>query len=348
MAVASSSIPERAVNGHRPARVPPDEPAPAAANETERALLAAARAGDFFDPLGSTAPTSEVATGWGGGSVRARFLVALLTSPDAGVHRLGVRATGIRITETLDLRAAKLLVPLDLNGCRLTRGPRLDDASGSFIAVRGCTVTHGGLEAARLHLDGSLDLSRTSFRSRVSLHDAHIGADLICHHTRFRRGASTEALYAPGITVDADVLLDGSTATGCVDLSQARIERSLHARCVSYSCRTGPAMRLRGVHVGGEVDCAGATVSAPVDAIEARGLEAGIVSFDPCFDEKLTDGAPRAMTARGCLSFRHATITAFRARGACLRRPAAAAHRDREQALNLTGAKVAGDVDLGP
>jgi uncharacterized protein YjbI with pentapeptide repeats len=314
---------------------------------TEQDFVGKAREGSFFDP-GGKAPRPSESSGWAERVVDADVVAALLTAPGARVHRLGVRLRGVHISGTLDLRAAKLLAPLDLWGCRLTCGPKLDDAHGSSIAVRDCHLGRGGLDAARLDLDGTLDLSGTKFQGRVSLHDARIGADLVCSRTQFCRGRRAVALYAPGVTVEASVLLDKSTAGGCVDLSQATIERSVDCRCVEYTCSNGPALRLRGSRVGADVDCRGAKVSSKRSAIDADHLTAGNVLLSP--DADGTEGGERPSFAdvAGCVSFAGAKLDSLRVDGAHLQGATTSQEDATLVALDLTGARIEGEVSLAP
>lgn len=310
-------------------------------------LVKAARDGDVFDPLRRSAPHPSQSDGWVGATVRASVVAALLTGLGGSAHRCGVRLRGVKIQSTLDLGAAKLLVPLELDGCRLTSGVALDDARGSSVAIRSCCVAGGGVEAARLRLEGCLDLTGSELAARVSLHDAWIGADLICRDTRFHRGKFEDALYAPGVSVQADVLLTGARSTGCIDFKQAKIERSIESHGAEYACTTKPALRLRGASVGGELDCCGLKVAGTPSAIDAEHLTAGNVRFSRLVR---SDGTAQVVEARGCLSFEGAELKALLADGAELHGSQSRLDEGDEDshALDLTGAKVRGAVSLAP
>ena len=173
----------------------------------------------------------------------------------------GLRLQGARITGRLDLENLTTDVNFELTGCLLEEGVLARDARVTFVGLRGCLLGHPTeppMDAERL-ICSVLDLSGTTIIGHaelgaVNLTGAHIGG-LDCSGATLGND-SGPALAADGLRVDQNMYLsDGFTATGSGE----------HG-----------AVRLAGGHIGGTLECRGATLgndSGP--ALAADGLQVG-------------------------------------------------------------------------
>ena len=170
------------------------------------------------------------------------------------------------------------------------------------------------LNASRLHVDehmflrGGFSATGSSKRGAVYLYGAHIGGQLDCDGARLRND-SGPALNADGLEVGQDMYLrqefnaTGAGDLGAVRLRGARIGGDLDCTGAGLRNDSGPALnaddlqvghdlflrggftaigagdlgavRLRGAHIGGQLDCDGARLrndSGP--ALNASGLQA--------------------------------------------------------------------------
>ena len=178
----------------------------------------------------------------------------------------GLRLRGARITGRLDLENLTTDVSFELTDCLLEEGVLARDARLAFVGLTGCQLEHPAeppLDADRLTCS-VLDLSKATIighaeAGAVNLPGAHIGGQLDCDGASLRND-SGPALNADGLQVDQDMFLRGGfTATGTGEFG---------------------AVRLVGAHIGGSLDCTGASLrndSGP--ALNADGLQVGQAMF---------------------------------------------------------------------
>jgi hypothetical protein len=213
--------------------------------ESERALADATRAHRWWEPLpvrhtDITDPPQDA--DWGDErTVRAQVLYQLLTGgwlPTVGeadwdIAPRAVRVRGARIVGQLDLEAATLRCPLQLEGCWLDHDAApvlLREVTAPAIRIRGCWLP-AGLDARQVTTRGDVDLQRCRVQGEVRLLGGHVGGQLRLSGGKFRNAGGT-ALAADGLQVDHSVFCrEGFEADGEV--------------------------RLIGGHVGGQMDLSG-------------------------------------------------------------------------------------------
>jgi len=147
----------------------------------------------------------------------AAVLRHMLIGKDWLADARGVRLRGIRISWPLDLQAATLRCPLQLDSCILdAQLVCLDQAAATVLTITGChlaalsgeTLTAKTLDLSGSTLTGLLRLPGASMAGALSCRGAHLtGSD-----------ADGNALVADGVRVGGEgVLLDGGfTAAGAV------------------------------------------------------------------------------------------------------------------------------------
>jgi hypothetical protein len=211
-----------------------------------------------------------------------------------------------------------------------------------FLSLFGSRLEHPTdipLDADRLAATAGLSLARAAIVGHaeggaVRLIGAHIGGQLNCTGAILRNDAGP-ALHADGLQVDHDMFLnhgymDGTGDRGAIRLAGAHIGGQLDCSRATMFNLTGPALhadglrvdqgmflrnefnatgindlgavRLAGAHIGGQLDCAGATMLNDAGpALRADNLQVGRSMF---LNDQFTatgtgeDGAVRLPGAR--------------------------------------------------
>jgi hypothetical protein len=233
----------------------------------------------------------------------------------------GLRLRGARITGRLDLDNLTTDVNLELTDCLLEEGLLARDAHLASVTLKGCQIEH----PAESPLDGDrltcsvLDLRGARIIGHadpgaVRLVGAQIGGSLDCSGASLRNHDGP-ALHAHGLQVGQGMfLIEGFTATG--------------------SGEDG-AVRLTGAHIGGELNCAGATLRND----SGPGLRAYRLQVDG--DMYLTRGfAATASGDRGAVRLTDAHI------GGNLQCDGAELRNDTGPALLAYGIQVGQDIYL--
>ena len=183
----------------------------------------------------------------------------------------GVRLRGARISGRLDLENLTTDVNLELRDCFLEEGVLARGGRLAAVSLTRCQLEHAAdppLDAARLTCS-VLDLTGARIvgharAGAVNLRGARIDRSLDCDGASLRND-SGPALVGDGLQVGRAVnLRDGFTATR----ASARGVRPTDAR--------PGAVRLTGGHIGGGLDCTGASLcSDSGPALSADGLQVG-------------------------------------------------------------------------
>jgi len=189
-------------------------------------------------------------------TVRAAVLRHLLIGNDWPTDARGVRLRGIRISGPLDLQAATLHCPLQLESCILdAQLVCLDQAAATVLIITGCHLV--ALTGETL-IAKTLDLSGSTLTGPLRLPGASMTGALSCRGAHLTgRDDDGNALVADGIRVGGEgVLLDGGfTAAGAVCLPRAAITGALScggARLTGRD-RKGRALVADGIKVGFDV-----------------------------------------------------------------------------------------------
>lgn len=225
---------------------------PLVLTDVERTLAGKVIAGEVLDLAGDAPadqPVDEQAAGtWGPDrTIRAEVLRDILRGRlAADPDPRGLRLRGARIDGVFDLEYLTTTVAIELIQCFLAGGVMARGATLPTVTFKNCWLGHSSqpaLNAERLRTDvlsvAGSTISGRSPLGALALNRAHLG--------RFQANGATltndsgPALFADGLTVDGGVALSPRfTATG-----------------------SGPrgALRLPGGHIGGQLNCNGATVT---------------------------------------------------------------------------------------
>jgi hypothetical protein len=288
--------------------------------EPECAVWDAVEAGTLAElPVGVPTPADPAEGGsWGDDrQVRAQLLYELLTAnPDKDL-RPRAKVVGARITGTLDLEAAELLCPVQLERCWFDRPVNLAEGAGPCTAAAGLLLP--GLRAEQLTTTGNLELNKGfTATGEVRLHGAHIGGRLD-FTTAALSNPEGPALDAGRLAVDQSMFcFDRFTANGEVNLGGAHIGGRLTFATATLSNPRGRALQaerltveqdlfftegfratgemyLAGAHVGGTLSFDGATLGSNHGALTLADLRATTLLLRP--------GA-----APGCVDLTHAQV----------------------------------------
>ncbi len=233
----------------------------------EQSLVDHVRRGELLDLAADHEVVDEAAMrSWGDSrTCRATVIRDILRgrlAPDPDPH--GLRLRGARISGRIDLENLTTDVNFKLTDCLLEEGVLAQDAHLVSVGLTGCRLEHPAappMDAARLACS-LLELRRVTIighagTGAVNLTGARIGGDLRCTGARLGND-SGPALIADNLQVGQDMYLDGEfTATGSVSGEDSTV-------------------RLLGAHIGGNLECDGATLgndSGP--ALAADGLQVG-------------------------------------------------------------------------
>jgi hypothetical protein len=185
-----------------------------------------------------------------GRTIRAGVLRFLLLGgdEDTPVHERGVQLVGARVVGALDLRGARLDVPMIVRRCRLD-DVSLRDATARRVQLDGSHVTMLSTGSARI--EGALYL-RDGFTAHghVFLEGATISGDLGCRAATFHDG-----IDADRIEVRGGVYLDaGVTVTGGVRLVGAVIGADLVCRGARLRNEAGACLTVDDATIGQGAD----------------------------------------------------------------------------------------------
>ena len=212
--------------------------------------------------------------------------------------RQGVRITGARFAEMIDLAGAELRHPLLLNRSLLERGANLEELRTAHrIAFDGSRVA-GALNMAGIHIDGTLSMTEGAVFDSINLISGEVGEQirlggskvlgtlnmdsLRVHKGLFmREQAEFAEIVLRGARVDDDVDLSGSKITGKLVMAGIRVGRNLYM----YPRRgrdptTGrdwnqpaefAAVDLLGAQVGEQIDLSGSRITGLLTMERLRG-----------------------------------------------------------------------------
>jgi hypothetical protein len=215
----------------------------------EQSLVEHVRRGERLDLAAHGEAVDEAAMRWWDESrtCRANVIRDILRgrcAADPDPH--GLRLRGARITGRLDLDNLTTDVNLELRDCLLEEGILARDAHLASVTLKGCQMEHPAesplngdrLTCSVLDLSGARIIGHAD-TGAVTLLGAHIGGSLDCTGANLHNNDGP-ALSSDGLQVGLSVLLGGGfTATGV---------------------GADGAVRLVTAHIGGQLDCGGATL----------------------------------------------------------------------------------------
>ena len=236
--------------------------------------------------------------GWGDERrLPAALLYELLARPQSGTQPRAAVLVGLRVTGRLNLEAAELQAPLIAHGCYFDAPVNLIDAKAPEVRLTACDLP--GFAADGLETRGGLDLSKTS-SGVASLIGARIGGQLNLSGATFKGG---------------DHPLD--LGEGRLQPPEAPAYRAQQVALMAYELQVDQSMfcdegfsadgevHLGGIHIGGELSFAGATLER---GLAAPGLR---VDRDMFCGEGFSAGGELSLVGAhigGQLSFDGATL----------------------------------------
>jgi hypothetical protein len=197
----------------------------------------------------------------------------------------GIDIEGADIFASLDLRLAKIEVPLRFSNCQFHKALLLKQAELKELDLSGSQISSSdevnfpgnppeptSISAKGIKVEGSIYLSN-GFKAEgcVVLYSAEIGANLECTNATFSN-SNGYALLAPDINVKGSVFLDQAQASGCVILYGAEIGANLECTNATFSNSNGNALLATDINVKGSVFLNQAQASGCVDL---QGAEIG-------------------------------------------------------------------------
>lgn len=240
--------------------------APPRRTESEERLWTAFPRGDWVDLRTGDPVRDDVAAAadWDDDRVvRAEVIAALLLGavpPDPGT-RPGVRLRGARIEGRLDLIGAEVRCALVCEHCHFDAPVRLFDATARTVRLVQSSLH--SLDAARLTMDGYLNLRLSTVRAGIALERARVDGQVSLRGACVGPGAGGIAVAADGLVVDGDLDADGGfTAEGPVLLRGGRVEGrlNLNTATITGGAAAAKALTVSRTTIGGGLHATGLTV----------------------------------------------------------------------------------------
>jgi hypothetical protein len=191
--------------------------------------------GGDLDPKGPNGlPESRI--------LRSSFLETILLKDKyrSALTRLGVRITGARFTDTVDLQNAELGHDLWLDRSLLEKGVNLEAVETRRRMAFDSSKILGTFNAAGSRISEDLSMYQTEFSDDVDLSRAQVGNLL------FLRGSTVASINMNGLSVGKALFMDGKAQFKEINLIRAHIAETLD---LSGATVTG-VLNMDGLSVG--------------------------------------------------------------------------------------------------
>ncbi len=176
----------------------------------------------------------------------------------------GLSFENVVISGNLDLSFAKLTVPLTFSRCQFANQTSpLSLRQGQFLSILMTDCTNlAGINARGIRVDHSFIFESHS-TSEIDLKNADIGNDLDLEKANLtiNIAATRGCLYARNARIGGDVILDGMTSNGPIDLRGATIDGVFSANEAKFNVAPKPgesevptALDLVGASIGRDFD----------------------------------------------------------------------------------------------
>ncbi len=238
-------------------------------------------------------------------TVRATVIRSLLLGARQAVpgHRMALRVHGADVVGCLDLYQAEIEAAIEFVGCTFDAVPNLSFANLRGVTFEGSTLP--GLDAFGASVQGNLSFVKCILTGAIVVYGVHVSGDLDFDWARLAAdgrpeeifGDRTAAVFGDAVQVGRHLYLQGTAATGNVELAGMRVGGTMYAH---QGLRVEGELRLRRADVAGEVNLTDAVLLNPGGvALDAWGLRAGQLSLLP----ERTEGA---------VDLRHARVEVLR------------------------------------
>ncbi|TCC21661.1 hypothetical protein [Kribbella sindirgiensis] len=180
--------------------------------------------------------------------------VLLVRADVAGWTHRPLWLAGARITGSLDLAAARLIRPLQLEDCSIEQLVNLTDVEAMTIGLTGCHVPR--IEASGLTVRGDLVLSAGfTATDGVDLHGGTVGGKLNCDGGNFSKPQGI-SLNCGSVVVKESMWTEKATFVGEMYLLDAHINGQLVCNGATFTNWGGDALTADGLVVEGAMFCA--------------------------------------------------------------------------------------------
>ena len=211
--------------------------------------------GGDLDPKGPNGlPESRI--------LRSSFLETILLKDKyrSALTRLGVRITGARFTETVDLQNAELEHDLWLDRSLFEKGVDLEAIETRRRMTFDGSKILGTFNAAGSRISKDLSMYQTEFSDDVDLSKAQVGNVL------FLRGATVASINMNGLSVGQTLFMDGNAQFKDINLIRAHIGETLD---LSGSTVTG-MLNMYGLSIGQGLAMGGKAQFTEINLIRAH------------------------------------------------------------------------------
>jgi hypothetical protein len=172
-------------------------------------------------------------------TVRAEVLARLLLDGPPGEPGkvASLKLFGAHVTGSLNLAGGHVTPYVELRGCRFDSQMLLPECRFKTLRMMGCSIPR--LEAARMSVEGDLQLTECEVPGGIRLTDGHIGTDLLINRITVGPGRTGHSIAADGLSVAQDVEAELIESTGEISLRSARIGGRLSLRGSTLRNRQG-------------------------------------------------------------------------------------------------------------
>ena len=225
-------------------------------------------------------------------AVRATVIRSLLLGARGAEpgQRAALRLHGADVVGRLDLYQVEIEHAIELVGCTFDAVPNLSFTDLRGVSFEGSTLP--GLDAFGATVQGNLSFVKCTLTGAIVVYGVHVSGDLDFDWAQLAADGRPEeifgdrkaAVFGDAVQVGRHLYLQGTAATGNVELAGMRVGGTMYAH---QGLRVEGELRLRAADVSGEVNLTDAILLNPGGvALDAWGLRAGQLSLLP----ERTDG----------------------------------------------------------
>ncbi|HKN54568.1 MAG TPA: hypothetical protein VJX66_18860, partial [Amycolatopsis sp.] len=200
--------------------------------------------------------------------IRAEVIAALVlrSVPVEDGNVPSLRLIGARVSGKLDLSFARLVCPVELEGCTFDEGVTLEEATTASVRLVRCRIPY--LEAGTITVQGHLELTGSQL-GWLDVYGARISTELdLCDV--LLSGPRANAVNAELLRLDGSLYADRLTAQGPINLVNAHIAGEVRFDGARLRHPSGDALAGEQLTVGGNLLCRGATVDGSVRLLGAQ------------------------------------------------------------------------------
>jgi hypothetical protein len=310
-------------------------------------LSHAAQIGEPLESSGSGAFDTADAQSWGPDRcIPAAALRNVLTCGELTVDPRGLRISGARFREALDLAHIAFPHPLHFKDCVFESLADLRGAALKELSFEGCHTRHVKLEGAQI--SGDVFVSGMEAKGAVEATGIQIGGQLHLDKARLRN-ANGNALNLDNAEITGDVCAGGLEADGDIGATGIQIGGQLHLDEARLRNANGNALNLDNAEITGNVSAGGLEADGEIgvtavyigghldlDKARLRNADGNALSLDNA--EITGDVLARGLEADGAVDAAAVYIGGdLNLREATLRKPDG-------DALSLDNAEITGNV----